>query len=548
MLTTPGPRGRGKRRSDRGGGIATRPRMESSSSERRDESEESRSGGTRDRPGRGDRRAAGPSTPPHRPPPPSISPRRSPRLTTSAVRDLRSLPLATKSDRRMAHSRSVSGDEHGRGPSRSSRSSSDHRRSSQGRRSRSREPTPPQLMNFSIDDFTVVSHTTDSFTFTRALPFFPGWVRVVGAHGEDRVRNTPCAHNLAEEQRARRRVRREVEPPEVRRFLRQELLKKVGHSWWNRPRVYCHDLADEREPTPSLRSVVVVPSDPEQPEVLPDQQGLGPVGSRDRMTLVGPVASPVTSLPHTPGRDIVLAGATEESPRTREGRVAAATLGQEMGRHSVAEAIRPIKERTVASSSSAEKPITQEMVAEACDTLVRERHPASPPVWPEGSVIPAQSEPERTGGTGILPEPPLTQRKTASMPRPERGGSPREAERKPEPAVLSPSPVVGQEKQLPMRTHVPETEESESDASDEPGPKEDPPHLMARPPSDLEGDKEAVEPFHDPLVRCSLALPSFLLLRNDRVGLVATINYIIYFPPCCPATYTGNDAPRGTDR
>ena len=53
----------------------------------------------------------------------------------------------------------------GRGPSRSSLSSSDHGRSSQGRRSRSREPTPPQLRNFDIDDFTVVSHTTDSFTF-----------------------------------------------------------------------------------------------------------------------------------------------------------------------------------------------------------------------------------------------------------------------------------------------------------------------------------------------------------------------------------------------
>ena len=44
-----------------------------------------------------------------------------------------------------------------------------------------------------------------------------------------------------------------------------------------------------------------------------------------------------------------------------------------------------------------------------------------------------------------------------------------------------------------MRTHVPETEESESNASDEPGPKEDPPHLMARPASDLEGNQEAAE-------------------------------------------------------
>ena len=237
-------------------------------------------------------------------------------------------------------------------------------------------------MNFNINDFAVVSHTTDSFRFTSTHPFFPGWVRVVSARRKDRVRNVPCTHNQEEEQRVRRRVRRDVEPPEVRRFLRQELLKKVGHSWWNRPRVYRHDRDDEREPTPSLRSVVVVPSGQEQPEESPDQQELGPVVSGDRMTLVGPVASPVTSLPHTPGRDIVIAGNTEEFPRTREGRLAAATLEQEMGQRSVAEAIRPIRERAVASSSSAERAITQEMVAEACDILVRERYPAPHPCGP----------------------------------------------------------------------------------------------------------------------------------------------------------------------
>ena len=296
-----------------------------------------------------------------------------------AVRDLRSLPPTTKSDRRKAHSRSVSGDERGRGPSRSSLSSSDHGRSSQGRRSRSREPTPPQLRNFNIDDFAVVSHTTDSFTFFSEHPFFPGWVRVVSAHSKDRVQSVPCDHNPEEEQRVKRRVRRNVEPPEVRRFLRQELLIKVGHSWWNRSRVYRYDRDDEREPTQSLRSVVVVPPGQEQPEESLDQQELGPAVSGDRMTLVRPVASPVTSLPHTPGRDIVVAGSTEESPRTREGRLAAATLEQEMGRRSVAEAIRPIRERAVASSLSAERTITREMVAEACDTLVKERHPASPP-------------------------------------------------------------------------------------------------------------------------------------------------------------------------
>ena len=194
-LTTPRTRGRGKRGMERGGGTTKRPRMESSLSERRDEWEESRSGGTRDLPGRCGRRAARPMTPPHHPPPPSTSPRRSPRLSqSSAAGDLRRLPLSAKTDRRTAHSRLVSGDEHGQGPSRSSRSSSDHGRSGQGRRSRSREPKPPQLMNFSIDDFTMVSYTTDSFTFTSAHPFFQGWVRVVGAHRRDRVQGTQCSH------------------------------------------------------------------------------------------------------------------------------------------------------------------------------------------------------------------------------------------------------------------------------------------------------------------------------------------------------------------
>ena len=74
---------------------------------------------------------------------------------------------------------------------------------------------------------------------------------MVSAHTKDRVRSVPCDHNPEEEQRVKRRVRRDVEPPEVRRFLRQELLIKVGHSWWNRPRVYRYDKDDEREPTQS---------------------------------------------------------------------------------------------------------------------------------------------------------------------------------------------------------------------------------------------------------------------------------------------------------
>ena len=143
----------------------------------------------------------------------------------------------------------------------------------------------------------------------------------------------------------RRRERRDVEPGEVRRFLRQELLKKVGYSDWVKPRLYRYDLAEEREPTPSVQSVVVIPSDPDQPEAEheaeasqdqePNLSDVGPVG---RMVLAELVSSPVTSLPRTPRRDIYLPGEAKESPRSQEGRVAVATLEQEMGRHSVAEA------------------------------------------------------------------------------------------------------------------------------------------------------------------------------------------------------------------
>ena len=62
VLSTPRPRGQGKRRPERGQGAAKRPQMESSSSDRSDGSEESRSGGGRDRPGRCSQRAAGPGT------------------------------------------------------------------------------------------------------------------------------------------------------------------------------------------------------------------------------------------------------------------------------------------------------------------------------------------------------------------------------------------------------------------------------------------------------------------------------------------------------
>ena len=203
--------------------------------------------------------------------------------------------------------------------------------------------------------------------------------------------------------------------------------------------------------------------------------------------------------------------------------MAVATLEQEMGRRSVAAAIRPIKDRAVASSSSATEPITQEMVAEACDTLVRERQPASPPVWPEGSGPQTQSDPDRKRGTEILQEPPLPRRKTASTPRPERGGSPRGAEQGPAPAMFSPSPVVRQEKQLPLRTHVPETEESESDTNGEPGTGQARKRIHPTWWRNLEGDREEEEPEQEEVMGAepSAHLELAILNRLDISSLPA---------------------------
>ena len=100
----------------------------------------------------------------------------------------------------------------------------------------------------------------------------PTWL----ALGLDQVRGIPCDHDAEEKRRVKQRVRRDVEPPEVRRFLRQELLTKVGHSWWNRPRVYRYDRDDEREPMQSLRSIVVVPQGQEQQEEARHQEELSP--------------------------------------------------------------------------------------------------------------------------------------------------------------------------------------------------------------------------------------------------------------------------------
>ena len=142
--------------------------------------------------------------------------------------------------------------------------------------------------------------------------------------------------------------------------------------------------------------------------------------------------------------------------------MAAAALEQEIRRRSVAEAIRPIKDRAVASSSSAAGPVTERMVAEACDTLIRLPHLS-------GLKTPGL----RLGVTKVGRE-----RTKSSTPRPERGGSPTRAEQGPVQAMWSPSPVLRKEKPSALHAHVPETGESGSDGSVE-GRREERHHPVA---------------------------------------------------------------------
>ena len=184
-LAVPRSLGQGKLKAERGRGsqgAAKQPWVESSSSELRDESEgsTSRSGSARGHHCRGGYHTDRPRTPPQRPRPRGVSPRRSPRLhRAEKTEDLRRLPITSKpSNCQMDHSRSASEDERGRHPSRSSRSSSEWGRPEQ--RKRTREPTPP------VDDFTAVSHKTNSILFTSGHPYIPRWVQIWATRDQDR--------------------------------------------------------------------------------------------------------------------------------------------------------------------------------------------------------------------------------------------------------------------------------------------------------------------------------------------------------------------------
>ena len=123
---------------------------------------------------------------------------------------------------------------------------------------------------------------------------------------------------------------------------------------------------------------------------------------------------------------------------------------------------------------------------------------ASPPEWPKDTGTPAQGDQSWPGETKILQEPPPPRRKTASTPRPERGGSPTRAEQGPVQAMWSLRPVVRKEKPSASNARVPETEESGSDGSDgsedKQGWREERHHPVARPTSDQDGDEEGLRP------------------------------------------------------
>ena len=164
------------------------------------------------------------------------------------TKDLRRLPITSKpSSCRTAHSRSASEDERGRHHSRSSRSSSEQGRPELMEMTREPmgEPTTPMLVNFTVDDFTAVSHTTNSILFTSWHPYTPGWVQIRATSDQDRVRCVPCQHDPEQEEEIGRRRRLEVEPHRAppSPSPRQELLAKAGQSSCDAPKVYRYDFA-----------------------------------------------------------------------------------------------------------------------------------------------------------------------------------------------------------------------------------------------------------------------------------------------------------------
>ena len=128
------------------------------------------------------------------------------------------------------------------------------------------------------------------------------------------------------------------------------------------------------------------------------------------------------------------------------------------------------------------------MVAEACGTLIREKHLASPPEWPEDIDSPAHVSQGWKGETETLREPPPVRRKTVSTPRPENERSPTKPEPSQSHSAWSPSPVVRPERPSALRALHPKTEESEDNGNGESGDEEQR-NPLVRPASGQERDR-----------------------------------------------------------
>ena len=104
--------------------------------------------------------------------------------------------------------------------------------------------------------------------------------------------------------------------------------------------------------------------------------------------------------------------------------------------------IRPLRSGTPGPSTPVGPRVTKRMMAEACRSLVQSRHPRSLPIWPEGTVHPADAAgawtQEEEGEA--LREPPAVRRETSSTPKPREEGSPRGPE--PQPGGSKWSPIL----------------------------------------------------------------------------------------------------------
>ena len=130
-----------------------------------------------------------------------------------------------------------------------------------------------------------------------------------------------------------------------------------------------------------------------------------------------------------------------------------------------AKAMPPLQDWTPGSLSSVSGPVTHRMVAEECDTLVREKHQASTPKWPKKNDPPVNVNRAWKGEMETLREPPSVQRKKVSTPRSGREWSLRKPEPQPGNSTCSQSPLARPERPSALRPRNHREVESGDDVS-----------------------------------------------------------------------------------